>query len=167
VNAEDTNLLLLTGVSGNVTVNPGMAQKLLVILEGEDFLGGSATGKTGTPIKQTAGAYFSVTGAICDAYWNRKPGSPVVMKVYAPLDAYGTSPSSAAVDTVSGTKIFTFDTGALRYAATQYIRIEDVDNQSPLYWANNSSTFTVKSDAAYRLQLVLPGQTAAAGFSGR
>ncbi len=145
VNAADTSNLLLSGVSGGVTVLPGTAQKLLVILQGEDFRGGTASGKTGTPVAQTAGTAFSVTGAICDAYWNRAPNTSVVMQVNAPLDTYGVAPASAPVDTGSGTRIFTFGANSLMLATTQYIKIQDVDNIAPLYWANNSSTFTVNA----------------------
>ncbi|MBN1822759.1 MAG: hypothetical protein JW803_00410 [Endomicrobiales bacterium] len=165
VYVEDTSGILSSHASQGITVLPGNPQKLLVIMEGESFAGGSETGKSGSPVSHTAGASFNATAAICDAYWNVAPGNAAWVRVTAPDDPYGTWPSSAAINTGNGTQVFTFADG-IRRASQQYVRVEDVDDTPPLYWANNSSTFTVTPQtgiANLKLQLLLPGTTAAPG----
>src|SRR5439155_20797 len=53
-----------------ITVNAGAFAKLQFLAPGETASPGSPTGKTGTPIAQTAGASFSVTVNAVDANWN-------------------------------------------------------------------------------------------------
>ena len=63
-----------TGTSNPFTVQPGPFAGLQVLLPGETALGGTASGKSGTPSDQTAGAAFTLTVRAVDAYWNLVPG---------------------------------------------------------------------------------------------
>src|SRR5439155_798207 len=49
--------------SPSITVNPGAVTKLQILVPGENAAPGSATGKTGTPIDQTAGSATGKTAA--------------------------------------------------------------------------------------------------------
>src|SRR5207302_3857525 len=58
--------------SPSITVNPGAATKLQILLPGETAAPGTATGKAGTPTAQTAGTTMTngiVVNAV-DANWN-------------------------------------------------------------------------------------------------
>src|SRR5438445_1565303 len=52
------------------TVNGGAFAKLQILLPGEVAAAGTASGKTGAPIAQTAGSAFTVTVNAVDANWN-------------------------------------------------------------------------------------------------
>src|SRR5262249_7135076 len=56
--------------SASITVNAGVFAKLQLLVPGESAAPGSATGKTGTPLAQTAGTSYSVTVNAVDANWN-------------------------------------------------------------------------------------------------
>src|SRR5439155_63612 len=61
------------GTNGFV-VNPGPLYGLQVILPGETALGGTASGKSGTPTTQSAGNPFTMTVRAVDQFWNLVPG---------------------------------------------------------------------------------------------
>jgi hypothetical protein len=56
-------------VSGSIPVSVGAFSKLQLLAPGETAAPGSATGKTGTPVAQTAGTSFNVTVNAVDANW--------------------------------------------------------------------------------------------------
>src|SRR5205823_9074632 len=58
------------GVSSAFTVNAGPFFKLQLLTPGESAAPGTLTGKTGTPVGQSAGVPFSVTVNAVDANWN-------------------------------------------------------------------------------------------------
>jgi hypothetical protein len=62
-----------TGTSGAFTVLPGPFTGYQVLVPGETALGGTASGRTGTPADQTAGGSFGITVRAVDAYWNLVP----------------------------------------------------------------------------------------------
>ncbi|MCB4791979.1 MAG: hypothetical protein LHV68_08835 [Elusimicrobia bacterium] len=162
VYVEDQTDVLTPLTSQGITTDADIAEKLLVILDGEDFKGGTATGKSGMPAEQTAGTAFPVRAAICDHYWNRVTNVPELIKVTSPVDLYDVEPSSSQVDTGSGTTpqmMFTL-TMATTY---QYIRADDVDYIYPQCTGNNSSVFNVKPAPPTKLQILLPGETGMPG----
>src|SRR5262249_30285952 len=56
--------------SPSITVKAGTLAKLQVLTPGETAAPGSSSGKTGTPMAQTAGTAFTVTVNSVDANWN-------------------------------------------------------------------------------------------------
>ncbi|HKW51119.1 MAG TPA: hypothetical protein VJQ53_05230, partial [Candidatus Eisenbacteria bacterium] len=58
------------GTSNTFVVNPGPLYGLQVILPGETALGGTTSGKSGTPTNQTAGNPFTMTVRAVDQFWN-------------------------------------------------------------------------------------------------
>ena len=64
-----------TGTSNSFVVNAGPVSKLFVYYPGMTTQGGTATGFSGTPTDQQAGATFNMTVRACDQYFNRVPGN--------------------------------------------------------------------------------------------
>lgn len=59
-----------TGSSNAFSVQPGPFTGLQVLVPGETARGGTADGKEGTPLTQTAGTPFQLTVRAVDNYWN-------------------------------------------------------------------------------------------------
>ncbi len=93
----------LAHASQGIKVLPGIPVQLLVALPGEEFEGGTPSGKTGTPGVQTAGSLFSVRAAICDSYWNRVLSTPVQIEATSPVDPYDAEPPREDVNPADGT----------------------------------------------------------------
>src|SRR5439155_18482725 len=71
VTASDiTHAGITANTSPTITVSVGAFAKLQLLAPGEATSPGSASGKTGTPIVQTASASFTVTVNSVDANWN-------------------------------------------------------------------------------------------------
>src|SRR5439155_6650203 len=89
--------------SSSITVNAGAFVKLQLLVPGETAAPGSATGKTGAPAAQTAGAAFNVTVNAVDATWNLVNTITHNAGITS-SDSSATLPPSAAL--ASGTKTF-------------------------------------------------------------
>jgi hypothetical protein len=149
-----------TGTSGNITVNPGTFVKLQVILPGETARGGTADGKDGTPLNQTAGTPFSITVRAVDAYWNVVSGINDRVALTS-TDAFAGMPAETTL--VSGQLIFP---GRLYKNGVQTISASDVDNVAIL--SNTSGNVTVVGGAFSRVLVLAPGESPAPGtVSGR
>src|SRR5207247_3174992 len=61
---------LTAATSGNIAVSPAAFAKLQLLVPGEIAAPGTATGKTGTPTAQSAGAAFNITVNAVDNFWN-------------------------------------------------------------------------------------------------
>src|SRR5204863_9636610 len=71
VTASDvTHSAIPANTSPSVTVNAGPFTKLQLLVPGETAAAGTATGKTGAPTAQAAGAAFNATVNAVDANWN-------------------------------------------------------------------------------------------------
>jgi hypothetical protein len=70
----------LNVTSGGFKVNTGALASLLMVAPGETFVSGTngGTGKTGTPVTQTAGVAFNVNVYAVDAYWNTIAASTTI-----------------------------------------------------------------------------------------
>ncbi len=144
-----------TGTSNNFAVNPGPFTKLQVILPGETPAGGTASGKTGTPTNQTAGASFTTTIRAVDAYWNLVPG--VTDRVgLSSTDLFASMP----VETTLSNGQILVPTRLYR-SGSQTITATDVDNGS--IQANTSSPVTVIGGTFSRVLVLAPGESPAPG----
>src|SRR4029079_18315225 len=140
--------------SPSITVNAGAFNKLQLLVPGETADPGSATGKTGSPSAQTAGTSFNVTVNAVDANWN--PVSSTDTVGITSSDAYAGLPANAAL--VTGTKTFSV---TLKTAGSKTVTATDVSDGSKT--ANTSPSITLNAGSFTKLQLLVPGETAAPG----
>ncbi len=140
--------------SPSTTINPGAFTKLQILLPGETAAPGSATGKTGTPSAQTAGAGFTVTVNAVDANWNLVSSTDTVG--ITSTDANATLPANATL--VAGTKAFSVTP---KTAGTATFTSTDISNGSMT--ASTSPSTTINAAAFVKLQILMPGETAAPG----
>ena len=91
----------ITGTSASITVDAGPFTQLQVLVPGETADAGSVTGKTGTPLSQTANTPFNVTVNAVDAYWNVISATDTV--AITSSDPFAVLPPSAALVAGSGT----------------------------------------------------------------
>jgi hypothetical protein len=137
-----------------ITVNAGAFTKLQILVPGETASPGSATGKTGTPTVATNGTAFNVTVNAVDANWNLVSTNHTVGITSS--DANATLPANAAL--VGGTKIFSV---TLKTAGTRTVTATDITDGTKT--ANTSPPITVNVGAFTKMQLLVPGETAAPG----
>src|SRR5213075_1229115 len=130
--------------------------KLQLLVPGETAAPGSATGKTGTPPAQIAGTAFNVTVNAVDANWNLVSSTHIVG--ITTTDANDTHPANAALTAGTGTFAVTF-----KSAGSWTITTTDVTDGTKT--ANTSPSITVNSGAFTKLQILVPGETAAPGSS--
>lgn len=158
-NITKTGTAVLTGVSGStnigtLTVVAGVFAKMQLLVPGETAAPGVVGGKTGTPTAQTAGTAFNVTVNSVDANWNVVSSTNTVGITSSDVNA--TLPSNAAL--VAGTQTFsvTLKTGGSR-------TITGTNITDGTKTANTSPSITVSAGLCAKMQLLLPGETAAPG----
>ncbi len=139
-----------------VSVVPGVAAKLQVLLPGESAAPGTPSGKTGTPTATTAGASMNVTVNAVDANWNVVTSATPTVTITS-SDANATLPANAAL--VGGTRTFpvTFRTAGSRTVTATYV------SGVPPVSAGTSASVVVSAGPVTKLQVLLPGETAAPG----
>ena len=157
--ATDLGSTYQSDTSTTVFVQPNSATQFLVVLPGESYAPGTATGKLGTPAVITAGENTSATFLITDLYYN------LVNVVQNPInittnDLYDTDPGAFAI-TGGSVTVSTFNLRTARTGTT--ITVVDADASAPALPSANSAAFTVAPSTATRLQLVLPGETVQPG----
>ncbi|MGF7082021.1 T9SS type A sorting domain-containing protein [Mucilaginibacter sp. UYCu711] len=160
ITATDVTNPAKTGsTSASVTVSAGAFIKLQLLVPGETAAAGTATGKTGTPTGASAGTAFAITVNAVDAYWN-KVTSVVDFVQFTTTDANGVVPANTQL--ALGTKSFTTTTGPnLKTPGTQTITVADFTDGTKT--ADTSPSITVSIGTFTKLQLLLPGETAAPG----
>ena len=132
----------------------GVFTKLQVLLPGETSAPGTPSGKTGTPTDRSAGTAFNVVVNAVDAYWNRVAVRPTI--AITTTDPNATLPANAALG-ATGTRNFSV---TLRTIGSATVTATDVSAGVPPVV---SQTVNVISGGFARLQLLLPGETAAPG----
>src|SRR5439155_10735410 len=140
--------------SASVTVNPGAFVKLQLLAPGETAASGTGSGKTGSPTAQTAGTAFSVTVNAVDANWNVVNTNDTV--AISSSDTNATLPAAAALTAGTQTFSVTLNTGG---TAT----ITATDNTDGGISVDTSPSITVNAGAFVKMQLLVPGETAAPG----
>src|SRR4029077_3756251 len=137
-----------------ITVNAGAFTKLQILVPGETASPGTASGKTGAPSAQTAGSSFNVTVNAVDANWNPVNSTDTVG--ITSTDANATLPANTAL--VAGTKPLSIPA---KTAGSKTFTSTDITN-GPMT-ANTSPATTINAAAFAKLQILLPGETAAPG----
>jgi hypothetical protein len=144
----------LNATSTPVTVSASAPAKLLVLMPGESLAPGTTTGRTGSPIAQTAGIATSLAVYAVDANWDPVASTDTV--AITSSDTNAVVPANAALSNGVGTFSVTF-----RAAGTRTVTATDV-SANPLS-PNTGSAATVSAAAFSQLQLLLPGEVAAPG----
>ncbi|MFC2091297.1 hypothetical protein ACFLTD_00810, partial [Elusimicrobiota bacterium] len=159
-----------TGTSAMFGVNPAAANRLQILVTGEDPepgnwsgapTGQAPFGKTAasSPDDQTAGIPFDATVNIVDRYYNVKPDvAPSVGVTVTTDDNYDTEPSSKTL--MNGTTTFEID---LRTAKTTVINAEDTDLVGSYYGSVDSPGITVDPNNPSKLLVICEGETHAPG----
>src|SRR5207249_8245313 len=156
VTASDVTHPGITPDTGSsITVNAGAFVKLQLLMPGETAAPGTASGKTGTPNAQTAGTAFTVTVNAVDANWYLVNTVTDTVGITS-TDTNATMPGNAAL--ASGTKTFSV---TLTTAGTKTLTATDITDGTKT--ANTSPSITVNAGAFTKLQLLVPGETAAPG----
>ncbi|TSD64060.1 T9SS type A sorting domain-containing protein [Inquilinus sp. KBS0705] len=156
VTASDiTDNTKTANTSPSVTVNIGAFVKFLLIMPGESYSAGSATGKTGSPSARTAGVAFTVTVRAVDAAWNTVTSVTDVGKITS-SDVNGVLPANAAL--VSGSQTFSV---ILKTSGSRTVTATDASDGTKT--ASTSAATTVNTNTYTQLQILLPGETAAPG----
>ncbi len=144
-----------TGTSNTFVVGPGPLYGLQVILPGENAMGGTTAGKSGTPANQTAGTPFTVTVRAVDQYWNLVSGVNDRI-VLSSTDAYAWMPSDTVL--INGQVLIPTN---LHKSGYQTITARDSTNGS--LQPNTSSQVLVAGGAFSRVLILAPGETPAPG----
>ena len=139
------------------TVNAGALARVQLLVPGESPAPGTATGKTGTPTPQVAGAPFTVTVRGVDANWNLQTAASGTSHTITidTSDPNDTEPGNA--DLSSGIRTFSI---TFKTAGTQTVT---ATHQTSGITADTSAPVPVGAGAFTRLQLLVPGETAAPG----
>src|SRR5439155_739998 len=138
-----------------ITVNPGAFTKLQILAPGESAAPGTSTGKTGTPTLQTAGAAFNVAVNAVDANWNLVNSVTDTVGITS-TDSNATMPSNAAL--AAGTQTFSI---TFKTSGSVTLTASDVSDGSKS--ANTSPAITVNAGSFTKLQVLMPGESAAPG----
>jgi hypothetical protein len=148
-----TNSAILANTSSNITVNFGAYEKILLLLPGEVFVPGSATGKTGTVANIVSDANTSIVAYAVDEYWNRISTGVAENEV----ELVSTDPLMpvALITNIS-----------LNGAATFSVQFKTVGNLHGLTVKDRVTNFqtsiaslNVLPGAFSKLQILLPGET--------
>src|SRR6185436_9613671 len=111
--------------------------------------------KTGTPTASTAGTAFNITVNTVDIFWNVINTVTDTVDISS-SDANATLPADTAL--VSGTKTLSV---TFKTSGTQTLTATDVTDGSKT--TNTSPSMTVNAGAFVKMQLLVPGETAAPG----
>ena len=141
--------------SGSITVGAGAFSQLQLLVPGETAAPTTVTGKTGVPLAQSADNSFTVTVNAVDSYWNLVNTVSDTVAITA-SDANAMLPANAALS--GGTHSFSVK---LNTAGTCTVTATDVSDGSKS--ASASPAFTVNAGAFAKLQVLLPGESAAPG----
>jgi hypothetical protein len=149
-----------TGSSNSFTVQPGPLAGTQVILPGENARGGTAAGKDGSPLPQSAGNPFTITVRAVDAYWNLVPGVTDTVALGS-TDAFAGMPADTAL---SNGQILI----PVRLYRTGPQRIWATDIAKAGLRADTSSAVILTGGSFARVLVLAPGESVAPGtLSGR
>jgi uncharacterized repeat protein (TIGR01451 family) len=143
--AETTTLTATDGTvagvpSSNLSVGASAFTKLQLLAPGETSTPGTAPGKTGAPLAQTAGVAFNVVVKAVDDFWN-VAGTVTDTVSFSSSDASATLPADAPL--VSGTNSLSV---SLRTLGTQTLTASDISDSNKS--SDTSPPITVQKPTA-------------------
>src|SRR5439155_638361 len=146
---------LLPLTSDPVVVSPAAFAQLQVLAPGETAAPGTSSGKTGTPNAQTAGMAFNVTVNAVDANWNLVTNVADTVG-FTSSDVNAALPANAVLSL--GSKVLSL---TLKTAGSATVTASDITDGTKT--PNTSPAVAVNAGAVTKLQILLPGETAAPG----
>jgi len=146
-----------SGTSNSFVVQPGPLAGLQVLLPRETALGGTVSGKSGTPQGQSAGNPFTLTVRAVDAWWNLVPGVSDSIALGS-SDAFAAMPAETTLANGQGLI-------PVRLYRTGPQRIWVSDSDQPSVRPDTSSDVTVAGGPFARLLVLAPGESPAPGTS--
>lgn len=141
--------------SSNLTVYPAMVAKLQVLVPGEAAAPGTLNGKTGTPDSQIAGVSFVASVRAVDTNWNVITSVTDTVRL-AVSDLNATLPGDVVL--TAGTGVFSV---VLITAGTHTLTASNLTHSTIV--PNTSSAITINPGAMQKLQILVPGESAAPG----
>jgi hypothetical protein len=144
-----------TGTSNNIVVNAGPVSRLLILYPGMTAAGGTATGFTGTPTDQQAGAQFNMTVRACDQYFNRVTGNTDVISLTS-TDAFAQIP--AQITLVNGELVV-----PIRMYRAGFQRVTADDETDANVSGYTSTQIRIIGGPYSRIVALCPGETIAPG----
>jgi hypothetical protein len=149
-----THSAITPDMSSPYTVDPGAFVKLQILMPGEAAARGTATGKTGTPGAQTAGIALTAAVYAVDTYWNVVSTNDTV--TLSSSDSHAELPAPTALSAGTWQAPLT-----MRTVGSRTVTATDSSDGSKL--ASTSPAFIVNAGTFARLEVLLPGETAAPG----
>jgi len=150
---DDTDNAITAGISSNIRPTAGAFTKLLMIMPGETYDPGSATGKTGTATAPTGNVAYSVNVSGVDQYWNRVSSTNAVAISATGVTNF-TPPAAAALSTTGRNFNLVFKTVG---ETPNLTATNNTDGTKTPY----SQTLPAVAPGAFvKLQILLPGETA-------
>lgn len=149
-----TTPTILADTTPSITIAPGTQQQLQILVPGESAAPGTTTGKTGTPLGQTAGMAFTVTVQAVDAHWNVVPTTDYAL--LSSSDANALLPDNVSL--TSGAQVCSV---TLKSAGTAIMTATNLSNPSAAQGV--SAPISVGAAAYSRLQILVPGESAVPG----
>jgi hypothetical protein len=146
-----------SSILGTLTQVAGTFTKLQLLLPGETAAPGTTSGKTGTVTPATAGTAYQVTVNAVDVNWNKVSVTDAI-NIITTDPAFGPSFIASSTTLTTGTKkvSITFKTPA----NSTTLVVNDAETGSTIT-SSTSSAFKISSDVFTKLQVLLPGETAA------
>jgi hypothetical protein len=152
--AVDANYTI-SYVGGTLTITSGSYPKLQVLMPGETAAPNTPSGKTGTPIAQTAGTALSVTINAVDTNWNLLNSIENTVHLTS-SDGSAVLPANASL--VGGT--VTLSGLIFKTAGAQTVTADDTSDGTR---TETGSVTAVNAGAPMKLQVLLPGEHEAPG----
>jgi hypothetical protein len=143
------------GTSNSFVVNPGPFFGLQVILPGEQAMGGTTSGKSGTPTNQTAGNPFTITVRAVDQWWNLVSGVNDQIALSS-TDAFAWMPTDTVL--INGQCLIPV---RLHKSGSQTITARDSTDAS--IQPNTSSPVLISGGPFARVLILAPGESPAPG----
>ena len=139
------------------TVSYGAGRNLQVLAPGEIRAPGTSSGKTGAPIKQTAGVQFSVGVNLVDNHFN----IIVDTNVFVTAQTSDSNGTIGIPKTISGSGSFNVTNRTAWFGANQ--ATHTVTATATGWTQYTSSPINLKPNIGRKLQVLLPGETADPG----
>ncbi|HET6347634.1 MAG TPA: FlgD immunoglobulin-like domain containing protein [Candidatus Krumholzibacteria bacterium] len=144
-----------TGTSNSFVVDAGPVARMFIYYPGMTPQGGTATGWSGTPTDQQAGATFNMTVRAVDQYWNRVTGNTDTIDLSS-TDAFANIP--AQITLVNGELVVPIK---MYKAGYQRVSASDADNSGVSGYT--STQIRIVGGTYSRIVALCPGETLAPG----
>ncbi|MFA5975390.1 MAG: hypothetical protein WC859_04410 [Elusimicrobiota bacterium] len=164
--ANAPGLTIPTDTSPAIPVTAGTPRTLQIVLPGETAVPGlgtynlNGTGRTGAPQAWVSGVSSTVVVNVVDKHFN-PVASAITIQLQNNTDSFVAPQSPSFTGTGSASFTLVTATGSTSFTATRMSGVTLDASSSTVI----SSTFTVSTNNAVKLQILVPGETAVPGSS--